>query len=251
MLTLYDDMEHKNVCFTDLSSGSMIQANQHVIVHDNEGIILDPGGHKVHSKLFSLMSSFMHINDLKHLFFSHQDPDIVAAANAWLMITQAKAYLPELWMRFIPHFGLDDLVMKRVTPIRDSGMTIKLGDCGLKVIPAHYLHSAGNFHVYDPVAKILYSGDLGSSFEMPYEKVSDFDAHIKHIEWFHRRYLPTNRAIRLWMKQIEKLDIEIIAPQHGAIYPDRKTSEKLLQWLGGLKCGVDEMDDNYRLPDSA
>ena len=29
-------------------------------------------------------------------------------------------------------------------------------------LPAHFLHSVGNFHIYDPIAKILYTGDLGA-----------------------------------------------------------------------------------------
>ena len=40
---LYDDGEHKNVLLEDFDSdGLAVQANQHVIVHGGEGIILDP-----------------------------------------------------------------------------------------------------------------------------------------------------------------------------------------------------------------
>jgi len=58
---------------------------------DAESILLDPGGHKVHYDLMNEVSALVPINELKYLFFSHQDPDIVAAANAGLMLTDAVA----------------------------------------------------------------------------------------------------------------------------------------------------------------
>lgn len=246
MHTIFDNGTHKNVFFSDLTSGRMVQANQHLIIVGDEGMLLDPGGHKVHTRLFSAMSGVLPINKLKHLFFSHQDPDIIAAANGWLMVTDAEAHLSALWMRFIPHFGIDELVHERLHPIPDEGKTITLSGAELKVVPAHYLHSAGNFHVYDPASKILYSGDLGGSFGVNYTEVTDFDAHIKHMEWFHKRYVATGKAVALWLNAIKDLDIEVIAPQHGAIYPNKEMSGKLIKWLSGLSCGVDIMGDSYK-----
>lgn len=163
MLELYADGDHKSIFANDLSIGSMVEANQHIIIHNREAMILDPGGHKVYTKLFAQLSSYCKASDIKYLFFSHQDPDIIAAANGWLMVTDAAALLSALWMRFIPHFGVDEYVINRIQPIPDQGMVITLGGVDLKVIPAHFLHSPGNFHLYDPVSKILYSGDLGAS----------------------------------------------------------------------------------------
>jgi len=248
MLTLFETDTHKNVFVDDLSSGSMVQANQHVIVHNGEGIILDPGGHKVYTKLFSMLSAQMKIKGLKHIFFSHQDPDIIAAANGWLMVTDAKAYLSTLWMRFIPHFGVDELVVGRIHPIPDEGMIISLGGCDLKVIPAHFLHSAGNFQLYDPVAKILYSGDLGASLDMPNPMVEDFDDHIQYMEGFHKRYMPNSRAMKIWVNTVRQLDIEMIAPQHGAMFPNKELSNRFIDWIDGLSCGTDLMPDCYDIP---
>ena len=101
MITLYESGNHKNIFFNDLSSGHMVQANEHIVVDGDEGLVLDPGGHKVHSRLFSLISNALPISGVKYLFFSHQDPDCIAAANAWLMVTNAKAFLSALWMRFM------------------------------------------------------------------------------------------------------------------------------------------------------
>jgi flavorubredoxin len=248
MITLHSAGTHKNVFFNDLSSGHMVQANQHVIVEGDEAMVLDPGGHKIQSKLFSQLSTVVPINGVKHIFFSHQDPDIIAAANAWLMLTDARAYLSALWMRFIPHFGVDELVVERITPIPDGGMTLPLGGTALKFLPAHFLHSCGNFQVYDPVSRILYSGDLGASLGNTYPVVEDFDAHVPYMEGFHTRYIPTGRALQLWARMARTLDIEIIAPQHGAIFPNRELSQRFIAWAEGLSCGVDLMGDAYTVP---
>jgi flavorubredoxin len=248
MIKLYDKDGHSNMMIDDLGSGSMVQANQHIIVHGKEGMILDPGGHKVYSALFPQIASLMPIKGLKYIFFSHQDPDIIAAANGWLMVTDAEAYLSGLWMRFITHFGVDELAVKRIKPIPDEGMNLTIGDAQIKLIPAHFLHSAGNFQVYDTVSKILYSGDLGASLGQTYSLVENFDEHIQYMEGFHKRYLPTRKALQMWVNTVRKLDIEMIAPQHGAIFGNRELSNRFIDWLEGLSCGLDLMGDEYPIP---
>lgn len=248
MITLFESDTHRSYLFDDLSSGSMVQANQHIIAHGDEAMILDPGGHKVHSALFAEISSAVPMRNLKHIFFSHQDPDIIAAANAWLMMTDAQAYLSALWMRFIPHFGVDELVISRIHPVPDEGMNINVGGVDLKVIPSHFLHSAGNFQIYDPASKILYSGDLGASLGNDYAVVEDFDNHVQYMKGFHQRYMPTNKALKMWARMARSLDIEMIAPQHGAMFASRATSQRFIDWLDDLPCGVDLMGDAFTVP---
>ncbi len=248
MITLFETDSHKNVMFNDLSSGKMVQANQHVIINDQEGMLLDPGGHKVHTALFAGMSSVLPISALKHIFFSHQDPDIIAAANAWFMMTDATGYLSGLWQRFITHFGVDEMAEKRIKPIPDKGMTMKMGGADMKFIPAHYLHSSGNFQVYDPISKILYTGDLGASLGHNYDFVEDFDAHIQYMEVFHKRYMPSTKALKLWVNMVRTLDIDMIAPQHGAIFKGKELSGRFIDWLDTLTVGADVMGDVYSIP---
>lgn len=247
-LTLHDDGVHKNILLEDFGHGEMVQANQHLIIHDGAGMILDPGGHKAYSKALGDTNVLLGRGKLRLIFLSHQDPDIVAAVNGWLMTTDATAYASALWMRFIPHFGLDRLVADRLKAIPDEGMTLDLNGCPLPVLPAHFLHSPGNLQVYDPVSRILYSGDLGASLGTDYREVPDFDAHLPHMAGFHRRYMCSNRALRGWVRMVRDLDIETIAPQHGAIFRGRDLVLRFLDWCEGLECGVDVMGDVYRLP---
>jgi len=250
-LTLYDSGGHRNVLLPDFGHGLAVQANQHLIIDSNEGLILDPGGHKVYNKVLSETTSVLKGGNLRYLFLSHQDPDIVAATNGWLMTTDAEAYVSDLWVRFVPHFGLDRLVESRLHGIPDEGMMLELGGMELMILPAHFLHSCGNFQIYDPVSKILYSGDLGASIGMEYDVVSDFDAHLTHMAGFHRRYMACNAVLKAWAKMARRLDIELIAPQHGAMFKGKEMVNRFIDWLDDLQCGVDLLTDGYQLPPGA
>ncbi len=248
MKTLFESPNHRNVVFEDLSEGQMVQANQHVIVADGQAMVLDPGGHKVYTKLLAQMSPVARPQQIKHLLFSHQDPDIIAAANGWLMMTDAVGHLPNIWMRFFPHFGIDDLIIKRVKPIPDQGEVVQLGSCSLKIIPAHFLHSPGNVQLYDPMAKILYSGDLGASIGAPYDEVTDFDAHVQYIEGFHRRYMASASALKAWARMVRTLDVEILAPQHGALMRGKPLIERFASWVENLQVGHELVAGNCTVP---
>lgn len=246
--TLFESGNHKNILLPDFGHGLAVQANQHLIIHEGHGMVLDPGGHKVYNKVLSETTSQLRGGKLTHLFLSHQDPDIIAATNGWLMTTDADAYISELWVRFVPHFGLDRLVEDRLHGIPDEGMVLKLGGQELFVLPAHFLHSCGNFQIYDPVSKILYSGDLGASLGMDYDVVPDFDAHLQYMAGFHRRYMASKVVLQAWTKLARRLDIETIAPQHGAMFVGKDMVKRFVDWLDQLECGVDLLEDGYQMP---
>lgn len=248
-LSLFESATHKNVLLEDFSSGGLaVQANQHIIVDGKSAMILDPGGHKVYSKVMAATKQVLGPARLDTIFLSHQDPDIVAAVNGWLMTTDAKAYVSELWVRFVPHFGIDRLVESRLLGIPDAGMKLPLGGSHVVAIPAHFLHSAGNFQIYDPTSKILYSGDLGASIGQDYETVTDFEAHVRFMEGFHKRYMASQRALRAWAKTARALDIDVIAPQHGALFRGKEMVAKFIAWCEGFECGVDLLGDAYAIP---
>ena len=246
---LFDNGSHKNILLEDFGHGEMVQANVHFIVNKGKGMILDPGGQKVFKHLISDVAGIVGFNGLEYIFLSHQDPDIVACINGWLMTTKANAIAPSIWARFIPHFGVDSLMTKRILPIPDEGAIIQLGDCDLMLIPAHFMHSCGNLHVYDPCSKILYTGDLGASLGQDYVEVEDFENHIQYMEGFHKRYIPSKRILNTWLKMVEDLDVEIIAPQHGAYIKGKENIAKFYNWLANFECGIDIMEkEGFKLP---
>ena len=114
-------------------------------------------------------------------------------------------------------------------------------------LPAHFLHSVGNFHFYDPVSKILFSGDVGASLvdSEPERPVQDFERHIQKMLGFHQRYMVSNKVCRLWVNMVRGLDIEMILPQHGRPFQGREMITKFLNWFENLECGIDRVSQQY------
>ncbi len=199
-------------------------------------MLLDPGGHQIYRKVMAETFASLGSAKLTHLFLSHQDPDIIAAINGWLMNTDAEAYISSLWVRFVPHFGLDRLVADRLLSIADEGAVFDLDGAKLYALPAHFLHSEGNFQIYDPIS---YSSDLGASIGAPYMIVPNFDDHVRYLEGFHRRYMASRRVMQAWADMVRPLDIETIAPQHGAMMRGRDMVGRFIDWCADLECGED------------
>jgi flavorubredoxin len=161
----------------------------------------------------------------------------LSSLSLWLDFNPAmRCYLSWLWGSFVPHFGGDD---KTFVSIPDEGMDIALGSLRLQAMPAHYLHSSGNFHLYDAKAKLLFSGDVGAALlppEMDGLFVQDFDKHIRHAEGFHRRWMGSNEAKLDWCERASRMRIDMLCPQHGAIYQG-KDVERFINWLAELPVG--------------
>jgi flavorubredoxin len=262
---LFSNGKHRCIVFDDIMKnagilGGDVQSNQFLITHtsasgDEEGLLFDPGGSKLITHLHQELMKYLPANRIKKLVLSHQDPDTGAGANVWLMLTGANAriYVSSLWVRFVPHFSRNDFKDDVFVPIQDQGMRLDHNGAEVYLLPAHFLHSAGNFHLYDPLSKILFSGDVGTSFspdQGPISEVTDFEEHINYMAPFHRRYMASNRASRNWARMVRTLDIDIIVPQHGSRYFKGKLMvNKFIDWMDNLHCGADALaQDVYAVP---
>jgi len=248
MLVLYDEGGHKVVLYSGLAPRGLVQANQLIIVDGDEALIADPGGRTVFNKLFSELNRHIPATKIRYIFYSHQDPDVAGAAASWrLAALQAKVLISEIWVRFIPHMFTSSVADDFYLPVPDEGMEVELGSSKLRLVPTHFLHSPGAFSLYDPVSKVLFSGDVGASI-MPedagYETVDTpeaFEEHKQYMEWFHTRIMASQKACRRWAALVRELGAETIVPQHGAALRGRDTVDAFLEWLEKLECGVDKL----------
>ncbi len=245
---LYDDGEHQFIWLglDETEGGKAVQINQYVVRHGSRAAILDPGGAYTYAMVVANLSRYLSLDQVDTLFFSHQDPDVSSGIGLWLNTTSAKVYISRLWTSFLPHFGGVD--PERIVGIPDQGQRLELGaGAHLELIPAHFLHSIGNFCVYDPRAKILFSGDIGSSVFSPGSHevfVDELAGHLPRMEGFHRRYMSCNRACRLWAERVARLEVRMICPQHGAILRGAAVGQ-FLDWFRELSCGVDRLEELY------
>jgi len=252
---LFNDGKHICLMFSDLAdegNGELVQANQFLIVHDGNGILLDPGGVLSYNELFIGMSKYFPPKQLRHVFASHADPDIIASLPRWLTGSSTTLLISRIWSRFVPHFCPQGKTEGRIIPVPDRGTLLPFGSATFQILPAHFLHSEGNLQFYDPVSRILFSGDMGASMvsaQSASEPVSDFERHRPFMEGFHARYMVANKVCRYWVNMVRKLDPEWIVPQHGAPMKGRVVIGQFLDWIEALACGVDLVSqDDYCLP---
>ena len=253
-IELYRDKNHACYMFTDLveEDGQAVQANQFLIVDDDTGAIIDPGGNLAYNELYMGMLKHFPPQKLSYLLASHADPDIIASLDRWLSSTKALLVISRMWERFVPHFTKTGKTENRVIGVPDGGGRLPLGRHELWLLPAHFMHSEGNFQFYDPVSRILFTGDLGVSMmsgAQAAKPVTDFKAHIPLMEGFHKRYMVSNKIMRLWAQMARQLDISMIVPQHGAPIMGAQAISVFINWIEGLTCGIDLFDDRaYQLP---
>jgi len=249
---LFNNGEHVCLVFRDMVTGDeAVQANQFLVYDHNHAALIDPGGDLTYSKLFMTISNFMNVKNLDYIIASHQDPDIVASLDRWLVGTDAKVVVPALWERFIPHFTRPGKIKGRVIPMPDQGMNLQLGSIQLKALPAHFMHAEGNFQFYDPISKILFSGDLGANLGPKAdlnEPVTDFNEVLPYLDGFHKRYINGNKVCRYWANMVRQLDINMIVPQHGRAFTGKAIAE-FISYIENLECGMDLFtQDNYTVP---
>jgi flavorubredoxin len=215
----------------------LIDTNEYLVIQGDKAILTDPGGMEIFPEVFSAINTEFDARNIQALFSSHQDPDVISSLALWLDFNpDLQCYLSWLWSSFIPHFGGNSTTF---IAIPDDGLDIQLGRLRLRAVPAHYLHSSGNFNLYDPAAKILFSGDIGAALLPPGEDdlfVKDFDRHIRHAEGFHRRWMGSNEAKLDWCRRVQDLEIDMLCPQHGAIYQGADVM-RFVNWFSDLQVG--------------
>lgn len=240
VVTLYEHGDHSwRVVARDPTRPSyLIDTNEYVIESAGVAMITDPGGQEIFPAVFGSLSSDFDSRKIASIFSSHQDPDVISSLALWLAFNpKIRCYASWLWSQFIPHFGGDG---ETIIALPDEGCPIELGRITLQAIPAHYLHSSGNLHLYDPVAKILFTGDIGAALLPPSHQdlfVQDFDSHIRHAEGFHRRWMGSNEAKNDWCDRVSRLEIDMLCPQHGALYRGENVA-RFIEWFRALKVGV-------------
>ena len=255
-IVLFDDGNHQCLMYDNLVSGDGVQSNQFLITDNQQYLLLDPGGDLTYTPLSLELSKHIPVQDLTYIFASHQDPDILASLDKWLLHTRAKVICSKLWARFLPHLTANYLAINhgistydRIIALPDRGSSFALGQCKLKAVPAHFLHSVGNFQLYDPVSKILFSGDMGASLVDDAGPVQDFASHVPSMLGFHRRYMASNKACRLWANMVRHMDLAMIVPQHGRPFVGKAMIDAFLDWIAELECGIDLMgQDDYQVP---
>ena len=217
--------------------GNLVDTNQVLITDGTDGMLLDPGSIEIFPTFIAAISKKISVNGIAKIFFSHQDPDVVSSLPLWQRVIKDDLTISvsELWVNSISHLD----VSANIAGIPDNGDEISLGGGPkLQAVPAHYLYSPGNFHLYDPLGKALFSGKVGATdpAKMRHNSfiVKDFSRHIEFMREYHQRWMPSQNARDSWLQNISVLEIDTLVPQRGLLFVE-KDVDRFLDWFSSLQ----------------
>ena len=129
-----------------------------------------------------------------------------------------------------------------IVNVSGNGGEVPMADgSGLHLIPAPYLPTAASMSLYDPVAQVLYSGDLGTTEgawaddETPF--CERFSLVSRAMNTFHQAWFPSSVARDDWLARIDDLSVDIVAPRAGPCL-NGKNVEHFKRWLASMDLGV-------------
>ncbi|PNV83101.1 MAG: histidine kinase [Sulfurimonas sp.] len=212
------------------------QCHPYLIINGDESILIDHGSMLEFSETVRKVKTLIDISSIKYIILHHQDPDLAAAVpeieklinrDDLQIVTHSRmSLLIKHYLVTSSYYEIDKHDYKLIT---SSGFK-------LEFLLTPYCHSPGAFVSYDPESKILFSGDIFGGIEESWDFYAD-ETYFQKAKQFHQEYMPSKDIFNYALSKIEKLDIEMIAPQHGSVI-EKKYIARLIQDMKNLDCGL-------------
>ena len=212
------------------------QCHPYFIENGNESILIDPGSMLEFDETIRKVRSISELQSIKYIILHHQDPDLAAAVPAIEKLIDRDDLMIVTHSRMtvlIKHY----LVTSQYYEIDKHDNTL-ITSTGFRLDfhTTPYCHSPGAFVSYEPHSKTLFSGDIFGGIEESWEFYANSD-YFEKAKQFHQEYMPSKDIFNYALSKIEKLDIELIAPQHGSII-EKKYITGLIEKMKNLDCGL-------------
>ncbi|MBU0580977.1 MAG: MBL fold metallo-hydrolase, partial [Candidatus Margulisbacteria bacterium] len=180
---------------------------------NDEAILIDPGSNPHFPIVARKVSSIVKFKQIKYIIIHHQDPDLASNIPVFeklignkdlkIITTERVSFLTSYYGYKTPH------------RLVEEGPLI-FNKRRFEFIPTPYLHAPGAFTTYDPKNKILFSSDIFGSFSYDWDLYADKN-YPELMEEFHNTYIPPGDILKNKMEELEEMEIDLIAPQHGSV----------------------------------
>lgn len=212
------------------------QCHAYLLKHGDQSVLFDPGSLLTWKETRRKLDGLIDFNDIRYFVLHHQDPDICSAMP---MIEKQITREDAVW---VTHWRAA-VLLKHQAPrlpfwlIDEHDWCLDLGGRKLDFVFTPYLHFPGAFGTYDSAVKTFLSSDLFGGFSKDEMALADGMNDFEGVRAFHEHYMPTHDVLLHTMLNLEKLDIELIAPQHGKLIGD-KDVKLYISRLKELDCGL-------------
>lgn len=220
--------------FHDKEAG--LHCNPYLLIDGDEAVLFDPGSVPHFPVVLSMVCKLVSFDQITHIVVSHQDPDLCGAIPRFEELIYGVGGECDISAHtrasvLISHYG----VRSKFYNVDMNGwkLTLKSGRT-LEFIFTPYLHFPGAYMTYDSRSKILFSGDVFGAFSFDWNLFAN-EYYLEAMKAFHENYMPGKNFVNKAMEKLEKLDIKIIAPQHGSII--NKDAPRYINALKDIECG--------------
>ena len=213
----------------------VFQCHTYLIVDGDKSIIVDSGSMLEYEEVKAKIESVIDLKNIKYIIAHHQDPDVCANIPAFEKAIQRDDLLIVTHPRnitLIKHYG----IKSSYYDIKKHDYKLHTKNHSLLFLTTPYSHAPGAFVTYSQEHKILFSSDIFGGLEESWQFWAD-DDYFKEIELFHEEYMPSQDILSYSLEKFKKLDLKLIAPQHGSLIRERYIWP-LIDDLENLKCGL-------------
>jgi diguanylate cyclase (GGDEF)-like protein len=217
--------------------GDPFQCHVYLIDNGEESILFDPGSKLTWPYSREKILQIMPLENIKYIVCHHQDPDITSGVEDLLKeIGTEGRFLVTHWRVYelLEHYdwGIE------FYEIQDRGWELKTKDRVLKFIFTPYMHFPGAFCTYDSKTKILFSSDIFGGFTKEFQLFAkSAKSYFESMIPFHTHYMPSKQIVNHGLDNMEKYEIDLIAPQHGSIIK-KEMIPYIFKHLRELECGI-------------
>jgi len=215
----------------------IFQCHPYLIRNGKESVLIDPGSLITFRETLRKVKYLVDLKNIKYIICHHQDPDIAACLpELEKTLPEGERYIVTHWRTYflLKHYNL-------LTPfylVDQHGFKLSLEGRELQFILTPYMHYPGNIVTYDPKTKVLFSSDIfGGWVEGEWTLFAKEEDLVKNMKKFHEIYMPCREVVFYAMEKLKKLDIEVIAPQHGSIIKGRELVEKAISAVEQFEYG--------------
>ncbi|MBI5701399.1 MBL fold metallo-hydrolase [Candidatus Saganbacteria bacterium] len=216
---------------------SNLHCNPYLIIDNDEAIIIDPGSVPHFPIVARKTVSLIEPKKISHIIISHTDPDIAGALPVFedlISNTDTKIIATTSSAHWITFYG----TRSPFYYINTNEYKVKFrSGRELLFVGANYLHTFGVFATYDTKSKILFTSDIFGAYSDKWDLYAT-EEYKKKMESFHAHQMPSRDILRHALEKFEKLDIEMIAPQHGSIIK-KEYIKDFIGFLKNVECGLD------------
>ena len=241
---------------------SRLQCNPYLLVEGDKAVLIDGGSRTDFAAvMMKILQAGVDLQNIVALIYQHPDPDLCGSMPNILdlcrnpdlkVVSMAANHL------FIQYY-VDRQMLSMLESLEGLDFTFSFNGRRLRFIPTPHAHSAGSFATYDERTGILFSSDLFGSLssgdlfisldekcalcrDLTECRLGRDRCPIADILEFHRQVMPTRYVIEYALQEIGKLDVRMLAPQHGNVIQGQRDVGIVMQMLRNIDdVGIDRL----------